>query len=213
MPEPAKVTRNRATTEERLKEAVKVLIVQGGFGALTPGAVARQAGVDKMLIYRYFGGIEGLVMALAQAPGFFPDLEELAGGDLAAARALPLAERVAAVTRAYAQALMRRPVVLEMMVWEMVERNALTAIMEEQREIQGLRIGAELFGDTGNADETNAVAAILGAAMSYLVLRRRKIRLFNGIDLHSEEGWERLEAAVRLMAGALTSANPLRSPL
>jgi AcrR family transcriptional regulator len=200
---PSVATRNRPATEQRLKEAVKALIVAGGFGALTPAAVGRQAGVDKMLIYRYFGGIEGLVAAVAREPGFFADLEELADGDIAATRARPIADRVAAVSLAYARSLMRRPVVLELMVWEMVERNALTAIMEEQREIMGLRIAAELFGDAGAPADANAISAILGAAMSYLVLRRRKIRLFSGIDLRSDEGWERLDRAVRLMAGAL----------
>ena len=201
-----KTTRNRAATENRLKDAVKTLIVAGGFGALTPSAIGRQAGVDKMLIYRYFGGLEGLIKAVATEPGFFPDVTELAGGDIEAARALPLPDRIAAVTEAYAKALMGRPMVLELMVWEMVERNALTAIMEEQRERAGLQLTAELFWDAGDPQATNAIAAILGAAMSYLVLRRRKIRLFNGIDLRSEAGWSLLRAAVQRMAGTSSSA-------
>ena len=44
--------RNRALTEAKLRKAVEDLLVEGGFSALTPSAVGRRAGVDKMLIYR-----------------------------------------------------------------------------------------------------------------------------------------------------------------
>jgi hypothetical protein len=37
------------------------------------------------------------------------------------------------------------------------------------------------------------------------VLRRRKIRWYNGIDLKSDEGWRELNEAARLMAKALSS--------
>jgi AcrR family transcriptional regulator len=200
-----KTARNRPATEARLKAAVETLMVEGGFGALTPSAVARQAGVDKMLIYRYFGGLEGLVEAVVRAPGFFPGSLELAGGDLAAMRALPIPQRVAAVTRAYARALLERPVVQELMVWEMVERNALTAIAEEAREQGALGLYSELFGDVADRQLFYAATAILGAAVSYLILRRRKIRWFSGVDLRADEGWERLNAAIEQMAKALAT--------
>ncbi len=205
MPKPAKPVRNRAATEDRLRAAVRDLMVEGGFGTLTPSAIGRAAGVDKMLIYRYFGGLEGLVTAVLRAPGFFPDIVELAGGDLAATLALPIPERVAAVTLAYANALIARPVVQELMVWEMVERNALTAIAEEERERAALDLISDLFSDVRDPGRVNGVAAILGAAMSYLILRRRKIRWFSGVELRSDEGWGRLEQAVALMAGALAA--------
>jgi AcrR family transcriptional regulator len=205
VPETQKATRNRPATEARLKAAVESLMVEGGFGALTPSAVGRQAGVDKMLIYRYFGGLEGLVTAVVRQPGFFPSSLELAGGDKAATRALPIPQRVATVTRAYAQALLARPVVQELMVWEMVERNALTAIAEEERERAALDLYDDLFSDIGDPRRFYAATAILGAAVSYLILRRRKIRWFSGVDLRSDEGWDELSLTIGQMAAALTT--------
>lgn len=205
MADTPKTARNRAATEARLKAAVETLMVEGGFGALTPSAVGRRAGVDKMLIYRYFGGLDGLVEAVVRAPGFFPGSLELAGGDLAATRALPIPQRVAAVTRAYARALLARPVVQELMVWEMVERNALTAIAEAEREQGALGLYSELFDDVPNRQKFYAATAILGAAVSYLILRRRKIRWFSGVDLRAEEGWDQLDSAIEQMASALAA--------
>ena len=45
--------------------------------------------------------------------------------------------------------------------------------------------------------------AILGAGISYLVCRSRKIRWYNGIDLESENGWRRIEAAVGQMVNGI----------
>ena len=195
--------RNRPRTEARLREALAVVLAEGGFAALTPSAVARQAGVDKMLIYRYFGGLDGLVEAVANGPDFFPTFDEICGGDPAALRALPIPERAAAMLDAYARLLMARPMVLELMVWELVERNELTAIMETAREEMGLRLGRELFEDVRDPQTMGAVTALLAAGVTYLALRRRKIRWFNGVDLRADEGWAQIRQAVLLMTAPL----------
>ncbi len=197
--------RNRPETEDRLKSALKSVLAEHGFGALTPSRVAAAAGVDKMLIYRYFGDLEGLTRAVATGPDFFPSMEDVCGGDVAAILALPVPDRAATIAVNFARCLLERPVVLELMVWELVERNQLTAIMETEREETGLRIARELFGDL--ADQTghrvNAITAILGAAVTYLALRQRKIRWFNGIDLKSDAGWGEIEVTIRAMTAHL----------
>jgi AcrR family transcriptional regulator len=200
---PPKIRRNRPGTEARLREAMLAVLAEGGFGALTPTAVAAVAGVDKMLIYRYFGGMEGLMTAVANGPHVFPTFEDVCGGDPDAARALPVSERAALVLDNMAHVLMARPAVLELMVWELVERNALTAIAETARETMGLRIVSELFADVREPEMAGAVSAILSAGVTYLVLRRRKIRWFNGIDLRSDAGWAQIHLAVSLMTAGL----------
>ena len=202
---PPKRTRNRAQTEEKLRQAVIDLLVQGGFGALTPSAIGKQAGVDKMLIYRYFGDLPGLVRSLAFATDFFPRYEDICPpGEMATLHAMPVGERASLVLDRYAMALMARPAVLELMVWELVERNALTAIMEDARETLGLKLLSDLFGDVEDPRRLATVSAVLTAGVAYLALRRRKIRWFNGVDLQSDEGWSDLRSAIRdLAAGAV----------
>lgn len=198
-----KRTRNRAKTEARLEEAVERLLVRGGFGAVTPSAVGREAGTDKMLIYRYFGDLDGLMRAVVERPGFFPRFDDLCAGDPDSMRRLPASERARLVLRRFAQALARCPVALELMAWEMVERNALTAIAEEARERLGLRIITELFDDE-NRTTIAAITALLPSALTYLLLRRRKIDTFDGLDLHSEGAWTLLlDTAGAMIDGAL----------
>ncbi|MCK5311773.1 MAG: hypothetical protein KAJ62_06670 [Desulfobacteraceae bacterium] len=47
-----------------------------------------------------------------------------------------------------------------------------------------------------NEHDLQAVVALMGAAISYLVLRSKHIDLYTGIDLLSDQGWQRLENAV-----------------
>src|SRR5580693_10780099 len=203
-PPSSKTTRNRSQTEGRLRQAVEDLLVESGFGALTPSAVARRARVDKMLIYRYFGDLAGLVRSIAFAPDFFPTFEDLCGNDsVADLLALPVSARAARILDRNARALMDRPVVLELMVWELVERSELTAIMEEARESMGLRLLTELFPDVADRSRLAAMSAVLSAGIVYLALRRRKIRWFSGVDLKSDEGWQQIAFAIEAMAACL----------
>jgi AcrR family transcriptional regulator len=59
----------RIETEQRLLDAVGALLAEAGFSALGVNALARRAGVNKSLIYRYYGGMDGLLRAYAEAPG------------------------------------------------------------------------------------------------------------------------------------------------
>jgi AcrR family transcriptional regulator len=53
--------KNRACTEQRLIDAVKCIVRKEGFNGLGVNKVAREAGVSKCLIYRYFGSFEHLL--------------------------------------------------------------------------------------------------------------------------------------------------------
>ena len=55
---------NREDTTERILNAALDLLATEGFAALGINQVARKAEADKQLIYRYFGGMEGLLSAL-----------------------------------------------------------------------------------------------------------------------------------------------------
>ena len=202
----ASAVRNRPATERRLKNAVGKLLARGGFGVLGPSAVAREAGVDRMLIYRYFGNLDGLVAAVVKSPGFFPSIEEICDGDIAAMRARPMPERAAAVARNYARALIERPVVLAMMAWETVERNKLTAITETEREEMSYRLGELLFPEVASLRGMAGANALIGAAVTYLAIRQRKIRIFSGVNLRTEEGWRQLTEAIEIMMQSFAGA-------
>ena len=166
-------------------------------------AVAREAGVDKVLIYRYFGGLPGLMAGYAREGDFWPSLKELAGGDVASFIHLPLPERLERLTRNYIEAIRRRPITQEIMAWEMVARNELTEELEAVREANALKMMELFIPPAGEGPDLAPLVTMIGAALTYLVVRSRKIRWYSGLDLQSDEGWRRIEQGVREMVQGL----------
>ena len=191
--------RDREMTRSRLIEAVANLLAKEGFKGLGVNAVAREAGVDKVLIYRYFGGLPELIAAFGREGNFWPSIKELAGGDVVAYGRLPLAEQLSQLSRNFLEAIRSRPLTQEILAWEMVERNNLTVELETVRENTMMNFFEMFFHKTDKGPDIAAMGAIIGAGISYLVCRGRKIRLYNGIDLDTEAGWRRLERAIETM--------------
>ncbi len=57
---------NREDTTDRILNAALEILAAEGFAALGINPIARRAEADKQLIYRYFGGLEGLLQALGR---------------------------------------------------------------------------------------------------------------------------------------------------
>ena len=199
--------RDREITRARLVAAVGTLLAREGFKALGVNAVAREAGVDKVLIYRYFGGLPELIAAFGREGNFWPSIKELAGGDVVAFGQLPLTEQLSNLTKNFLAAIRKRPLTQEILAWEMIERNELTVELEAIRENTMLNFFEMFFGSTKKVPDIAAMGAIIGAGISYLVCRGRKIRFYNGVDLDSEAGWRRLESAIDTMIQGILAKN------
>jgi AcrR family transcriptional regulator len=195
---PAKI-RDRETTRARLIEAVGTLLAREGFTGLGVNAVAREAKVDKVLIYRYFGGLPELIVAFGREGNFWPSIKELAGGDVVAFGQLAPAEQLSQLGKNFMAAIRTRPLTQEILAWEMIERNELTIELETIRENTMMNFFEMFFQSAKKRPDIAAMGAIIGAGISYLVSRGRKIRFYNGIDLDSEAGWQRLEGAIDTM--------------
>jgi AcrR family transcriptional regulator len=195
--------RDRATTESLMVKAVGRLLARQGFKALGVNAVAREAGVDKVLIYRYFGGLPGLMKTFAQDSDFWPSARELAGDAPERFRALPLAQRMSALARNYLEAIRKRPVTQEIMAWELIERNQLTADLDDLRETRMIRFFEDYMPDATQHRDFLAITAVVGAAINYLVTRSRHTRFFSGVDLSQESGWEHLLAAIENLSSSM----------
>ncbi|RYF76746.1 MAG: TetR/AcrR family transcriptional regulator, partial [Cytophagaceae bacterium] len=56
MEKPATPVRNKEKSKQRLLDAVGKLLKSKGYAALKVNDIAATAGLDKKLIYKYFGG-------------------------------------------------------------------------------------------------------------------------------------------------------------
>ena len=203
-PRPVRTGRDRAATEAVILAAVGEVLAREGFDGIGVNAVARQAGVDKVLIYRYFGGLPEVLAAWGQSGRFWPDATELLGDAPAAFHALPAAERFARFFEHFVDALRARPLTIEILAAEIAQRNALTVILETEREAWGEQAAALLAGgEFERHPEMRGIVLLLIAGTQYLLLRARTIRIFGGLDVRSDAGWATLKASVRAMAVAM----------
>lgn len=185
------------------------MLAEKGFGKLGVNAVARQAGVDKVLIYRYFGGLSGLLDAYAKSSDFWPSATELLGqGDeLERLSSMPFAQGFAEVFRRYAKAIRSRPLTLEILSWETIERNVLTIAMEDVRESMGLELMAFLEKMNPPKADWQAIANIFSGGIHYLAIRSRKITTYSGMSIAEEEGWDRLINSIEFLVSNLETDN------
>jgi len=197
--------RNRAGTEGRILEATGRLLARRGFASFGINAVAREARVDKVLIYRYWGGLDGLMAAYGRTSNFWPPTEET----------LPSAEsdsgeRAVAGLKALLRGVRARPLTQEILRWELVEHNALTDHLADVREQRGLEALARLgVLEKGRGDvDVAAVAALLTAGIIHLVLRAKTAPAWLGVPLRGTDGWARIEGAIEAIVKGMLNAAP-----
>ena len=198
--------RNREQTAARIVAAVGEVLARDGFGGIGVNAVAKQAGVDKVLIYRYFGGLPELLKTWGSSGQFWPSVDELLGDDPVAFLALPAVERYVGFFDHFIDGLRARPLTLEILAAEVLERNELTAILEAEREVWGER-AVELLGgaDFTSRPELRGLTLLVICGAQYLMIRSRKLQWFGGFDIQSDEGWYEIKASVRMMAQRMFS--------
>ena len=197
--------RDREATRRRILSAVGDLLAAQGFRALGINAIARRARADKALIYRYFGGLPGLLAAYAEEGDFWWKVEDLIGAHLPPPARDTLASWIGLVFRRHVQALRARPETIEIMAWETIERNELTAALSEVREKRSLTV-MKILMDRFQAPATvdlGALAALFGAATNYLLIRSRATRIFQGVDLSKANGWNRILETIKSIAVAM----------
>jgi AcrR family transcriptional regulator len=198
-----RATRDADAMRGRILEAIGQIIVRDGLAAVGINALAREAGCDKVLIYRYFGDLEGVYAAFASRSDFWWTVEELIEG--IDPRRMSLAEAGKQILRRSTQAIRARPVTLAVLAAEPAERTALVIALETVREKRALDLARWLGTNfpVPKAVDLQAVSLLLSAGLTYLAVRARKIRVMNGVTVKTDEDWERIYVAVDALVDGL----------
>lgn len=186
--------------KKRLVEAVGIILARDGFKGLGVNRVAKAAGVDKVLIYRYFGGLLQLVTAYSETIEFWPDLKELMGRSENAIREYSADQQFAYFFKSFIKALRRRPTTQSIMVWLASEPNSEFAKKLDDRRVRtALEFFEKLEKIPVNRDLT-AVVVLLSAAIFRLIETSQTVGFVGGIDLRKDSGWKRIEHGIEMLA-------------
>ena len=191
----------RELTEKRILDAVGKIVGEEGFEALGVNVIAQRAGVSKMLIYRYFGSLDGLMARFVFERDYWRnvDPEPMKEGDMASF--------LKALFRRQISQLREDIVLRRLHRWELSTEKSLLNDLREQRETNGCHL-IDMVSHLTRAPkvEVASMAAILSASISYLVLLEDRTPIYNGISLRGNEGWEQIAKGIDLLIDLWISA-------
>ncbi len=195
--------RDRKATEAAIVAAFEAVLLREGVQGLGINAVAQEAGVNKVLIYRYFHDFTGLARHWVNNGSFWPDAIELIGGDPEAFEKLELDERICVVLDNYIGAIRARPLTVEILASEITKPNELTRTLVEGMVQFGKGVGDYIKQETDDRDRSDKIWALIylvTAVTTFFAVRERYNPRFLGLDLSEDESWEFMRKAIAEMA-------------
>lgn len=183
--------------EKRLLIAVSQIIENEGFIKIGVNKVAKQAKCDKVLLYRYYGGLDGLLATWAKENDFYT-LAYRTYSERVAKSESPedIIKLTQYVLLEQLNFLRTNKLMQELLAWELSGNSSFRSIQDE-RERNGFKLQEELEKKLGiESKDARMFITILIASINYIVLATRQYRLFNGIDFSNQEAWELFKQAI-----------------
>lgn len=184
-------SRNREVTERILLDAVDELIEEKGFENLGVNAVAAKANVSKMLIYRYFDSLDGLIAAYIKRHDFWINFQwELSEPE-------QLQELIKETFKKQICMLRENYTLRRLYRWELYSTNKVVKDVRDKREAKGMELINEVCRISGFSQRKVAsLATLITSSITYLILLSENCPKFNGIYIQDEEGWKQLEEGI-----------------
>lgn len=179
--------RDREATERRLLDTIGQMINEIGFEKIGINAVAAQSGVSKILIYRYFGSMEGLMTAYIRQHDFWINFPH----EIPERSQLPAFLKK--MFREQIEQLRSNPTLKRLYRWELSSDNDMIVKLRQQRESAGIRRIEEVSRLTGYPQQELAtLASLITASITYLVMLEEFCPVYNGIPLNDDAGWQQI---------------------
>lgn len=186
--------RDRQLTTKRILAAAESIIARDGVPAAGINAIAAAAGVDKVLIYRYFGGRAQLLRALARDRRLWPEVEPPPAPDDGTST---LADDLTAMLLASGRALREHPLARRAAAWQLTERDEFARELSAAREAQARSMAAALRARHRIPPflDLEALLALLSASITHLALHAGS-GAYGGLELRRDDDWSRAERAL-----------------
>jgi AcrR family transcriptional regulator len=189
--------RNRAATTQRIVEALEEVLKEEGLSGVHVNTIAEKAGVSKVLVYRYFGSLEGLLEYYIRQGHLIPhythtwleQIQPAAPADLA-----PFwASQVLQLVRQFRASRTAR----ELLKATVKPSNSLTDTISQTLDAEMTYLVHQISFIEGG--DYQAISAVILGALSYLTLQAQYNLPVIGLDLRQEDEWRRIEEAVKLI--------------
>lgn len=191
--------RNKERSKKKFLDAVGEILRSKGYAALKINNIAKVAGVDKKMIYTYFGGVDGLIDEYISTTDFWMNVKEenvdeaLTDGGEKIVKEMLFSQFDYVLDNVELQ---------KVLIWRLSEeRESLTKMINAQEEIgerlfQGL--SDPYYGE--QAEKFRAIIALLVSGIYHLTIDTTlNGSVFCGIDLKTEEGKKTIKEALSFL--------------
>lgn len=176
--------KNRCNTERKIIDAAVQIIENEGFEGLNIAKVARMAVVSKMLVYRYFDSLSGLIMRVIEANDFWSQVpEDVSLNDT-------VVGRIKDIFRHKALILKNNPMVRKFYRWEITADNDVIKSLRSEREVaawQNLRKYCNELNISG--EEALAFATFVDNSITMTMIKLDMPQK-RGLDISTDDGWK-----------------------
>lgn len=195
--------RNRAGTERAIFLAARDLLAEEGFQGFGINAVARRAGCDKQLIYRYFGGLDGLIEAIGADLGTW--VKDKIPQDTGGMFILTYGDLMEKLSIYFMEALRDDPLVCKIVAWEVSQDTPQVRRLSEARTKSLSKWLEQMRGSlpAPKGVDTATTNAILFAAIQHLVISAAVSGQFAGVALRTKKDWEKVAGALNRLVRAI----------
>ena len=186
--------KSREQTESKILEAVASNVESDCFEKLGINTIALKANVSKMLIYRYFGGLEELVARFIVQKDYWANTATLILNPHS------VGDSIKSMFRNQIEQLRNDVTLRRLCRWELSCHNASIDRLRDKREENGcnlIKVVSRLTGCSNS--EVASLASILSASISYLTLIEDQCPTYNGIALQTDKGWEQIAQGVDMI--------------
>ena len=183
--------KNKEQTMQRLIDAVGTIIKHKGYKGLGLNTIAKEADVSKILIHRYFGGVDQLVEAYVLKNDYWiakaKDVNREASGNTDRET---LKNLVSDLLKGHFEYFNTHEEMRSIILWEITEKTDLLNSISHVREEVGkllLEKSAPLFKNSKKS--LKGITALMVSAIYYMILHAKKNESsICGIDINSQEG-------------------------
>lgn len=173
----------------QLIEAVSTIITEEGFSKIGINKIARTAGCDKVLIYRYFGNLDGLITTWAKKHDFYIQAYDAFINRVETVSQVNLREITKEILLSQLHFTKENKMHQELLLWELSGGLKFKAI-RNLREKNGHKLQKmlELKADTKGLNISMYITLLI-ASINYIVLSTLEYPQFNGIDFSNDTSW------------------------
>jgi AcrR family transcriptional regulator len=195
--------KNKELTKRKLIAAVGEILKSDGYKSLGVNRVAKQAGVNKKLIYRYFGNLNYLIESYVVENDYWMAFSNKLNDILSQTEFSDTKELITGLLQKQFSYFLTEREMQRLILWEISANSDLMRSIHNARESQGQKI-LQLTDASFEGTNVNfrAIAALLVGGIYYTILHTNSNGgMFCDIDIKSETGQKGILKAIEQIVG------------